>query len=116
MKNSSSYDKGLYAEILSILLLFFKGYRILKWRYKTKVGEIDIIAKKSNSLVFIEVKARKKLSDALESITPRQKDRIIRASSYFIKQKNYKKEPNIRFDVMILCDANFLPKHIKHAW
>ena len=53
-----TYQFGLFAEKIAILLLRLKGYQILKWRYKSYYGEIDIVAKKSRVIIFVEVKAR----------------------------------------------------------
>ena len=48
---------GLSIEKLALVILFCKGYQILAWRYKTPFGEIDIVVKKANTLIFIEVKS-----------------------------------------------------------
>ena len=60
-----TYDRGLWAENVAKIYLTFKGYRILQSRFKSPVGEIDIIAKKKNAIIFIEVKARKTETQAL---------------------------------------------------
>ena len=45
-KRKISYLYGIFSEIAAIIFLTFKGYTILDRRFKTKIGEIDIIAKK----------------------------------------------------------------------
>jgi putative endonuclease len=55
---------GLSAESRAAAYLIAKGYRILARRFKTPVGEIDIVARRRGVLVFVEVKAREKLADA----------------------------------------------------
>ena len=102
----NSYRLGRRAEIMAALFLKIKGYRILKRRYKTPVGEIDLIAKKGRNLVFIEVKARKTLRDGLEAITPNAQRRISRAAEYFLmsESENFPQAlsgQNIRFDAII---------------
>ena len=49
--------RGHVSEWIAAAYLFLKGYRILARRYRTKLGEIDIIARKGDLAVFIEVKA-----------------------------------------------------------
>ena len=55
----NSYSKGIVYEFLSILVLKCKGHKILKWRMRTPVGEIDIISQKSGVIFIHEVKYRK---------------------------------------------------------
>lgn len=95
-------------------LLTLKGYRILKHRYKTPVGEIDIIAKKKELLAFVEVKARKTKRAALESVTPKMQHRITKAAQYYLATH---KIDNIqcRFDLITVtgfcrCD------HLDNVW
>ena len=65
----SSYYRGILAEHISKFLLLIKGYKILKTRFKTKVGEIDLICYKKNTVIFIEVKSRKNREQFLDIIT-----------------------------------------------
>src|SRR5882757_3129488 len=57
----AAFRTGLSAESCAAALLMAKGYRILAKRFKTPHGEIDLVAKKRNLLVFVEVKARARL-------------------------------------------------------
>lgn len=121
----SSYKKGLWAEIIAALYLMCKGYIIIKHRFKTPIGEIDLIAKKGDEIIFIEVKHRSHLSDmrtGLYAITAKSQQRISRAADYFL-QKNQKNQSNaanpsgqaIRFDAIVIS----LPLrifHLKNAW
>ena len=59
-----AYRRGLFAETVAALLLRLKGYAIVARRYKTPVGEIDLVALKGKRLAFIEVKRRKTKEDA----------------------------------------------------
>lgn len=65
-----AYRRGLFAETVTALLLRLKGHRILARRYKTPVGEIDLVALKGRRLAFIEVKRRKTKDDAAWSCRP----------------------------------------------
>ena len=75
---------GLSAESRAAALLIAKGYRILARRYRSAVGEIDIVARRRGVLVFVEVKAREKLADAAEAIGKRQQSRIIAAAEFWL--------------------------------
>ena len=101
----TSYQIGLYSEFLARWFLRFHGYRILKNRYitgkKTGRAEIDIIAKKKNTIVFIEVKSRQTISAAWDAITPMQSVRLRRAAETFLF--NNKWTGDARFDVIVVC-------------
>ena len=62
-KRVRAYRHGLFAETVAALLLRLKGHRIVARRYKTPVGEIDLVALKGKRLAFIEVKRRKSLDE-----------------------------------------------------
>jgi putative endonuclease len=111
----SSYNFGILAEELAALYLRLKFYNILQRRYKTNMGEVDIIAKRGKSIVFIEVKARKNGRDIHEVITTNQKNRITRAAEVYLFHNKKLANDNIRFDVILLA-PQFLIKHIKNAW
>jgi len=75
---------GLSAESRAAAYLIAKGYRILFRRFRTPVGEIDIVARRRGVLVFVEVKARERLADAAEAIGKRQQNRIIAAAEFWL--------------------------------
>jgi putative endonuclease len=60
----AAFRLGLSAESRAAMLLMAKGYRIAARRFKTPFGEIDIVARRRNALVFVEVKARDSADDA----------------------------------------------------
>jgi len=107
--------KGRRAETLVILWLRLKGYRILGQRVKTPQGEIDIIAKRFKSLVFIEVKARKDFETGILSIKPRQIKRIISAANYWRSIKQNYNDFTCRFDIVIV-NPYLSITHIKNAF
>ena len=67
-KKITAYQKGHWAEILAAAYLWLKGYKILTRRYKSPVGEIDLIAQKGRTLAAVEIKARDEISTALEAV------------------------------------------------
>ena len=117
-KKIKAYYFGKFSEYIAVAFLFFKGYQILEIRYKTKVGEIDIIAYKKGYYIFTEVKARQDKVAALNAISQRQKARISRAAEFFMLRKIKEKDlnrSNFRFDVIVITPLKW-PVHIKDAW
>ncbi|MGB1361591.1 MAG: YraN family protein [Alphaproteobacteria bacterium] len=110
-KDNYRYKVGLLAEIYACVYLMIRGYRIVKWRYKIPVGEIDILAKKGGVFVVVEVKYRNNMETALYSITPNQKSRLINSAKWVMKK--YKTE-KIRFDAVLVSGFNI--SHIENAW
>lgn len=110
-----AYLRGLSAEFACVLLLRLKGYRILARRYRTPVGEIDVIARKGRVIAAIEVKARSSRDHALEAISPRQQKRIGRSLLYFQSANPRLSGIDYRFDVMWVGPGRF-PRHILDAW
>jgi putative endonuclease len=110
-----AYRDGHWAELAAAALLRLKGYRILHRRFKTPVGEIDIIARRRHMVAFVEVKRRATRLAALEAVTPRSRERISRAASWYIGKNPELANLDLRFDVMALAPGR-LPAHIKNAW
>ena len=106
---------GRFSETIAVIFLRLKGYRILKRRYKTHVGEIDIIAARWKTLVILEIKYRKTRSDAAESVTYKQRQRIERATIQFIQTHKGHIYTQIRFDVILISLYKGL-HHLKDAW
>jgi putative endonuclease len=96
-----AYRSGLLAESLVAFLLRLKGNRILARRYKTPVGEIDLIAVHGRRLTFVEVKRRKKFEDAAEALPTRARRRIVRAAQYWLAAHPAFNGYDMRFDVVL---------------
>src|SRR5262245_24383467 len=79
-----AFRTGISAESRAAAFLIAKGFRILARRYRTPVGEIDIVARRRRLLVFVEVKARDKFDDAAWSVTGRQRARIVAAAEAWL--------------------------------
>lgn len=110
-----TYKFGIIAEKIAIIFLRLKGYKILKWRYRNHFGEIDIIAKKSQKIIFIEVKARKNKTNIEEILKPKQLTRIKRSAQFFIAKNPQFHNCDLRFD-FIEIGKFFLPKHQRNYW
>src|SRR5258708_26921997 len=71
---------GLSAESRAAAYLVAKGYRIVARRFRSPVGEIDIVARRRGTLIFVEVKARERLGDAAGAVVGRQQRPILAAA------------------------------------
>ena len=107
--------KGRRAETRAALMLRLKGYRILAHRYRSPVGEIDLVAKRGHTLLAVEVKSRKSAAEAAFAIDARQQKRIARAAEHFLAANPRYADHKIRFDA-ILDVPKRLPRHIIDAW
>ena len=111
----AAFRTGLSAESRAAALLVAKGYRILAKRFKTPHGEIDLVAKKRNLVVFVEVKARARLDDAAYAVTPRQQARIIDAAQGWLMTHPEHAEFDLRFDAILIAPRR-LPRHLLAAF
>ncbi|MDH5723349.1 MAG: YraN family protein [Alphaproteobacteria bacterium] len=111
----TSYSKGVQAEKLAKAYLERNGYKVIQVRYKTKYGEIDLVARKNNILCFIEVKARAQKSDALEAVTARSRKRIENAASLFLAENPDCNHCDMRFDVVTVTGDSSV-QHLDNAW
>jgi putative endonuclease len=111
----AAFRLGLSAESRAAMLLIAKGYRIVARRWKTPVGEIDIVARRRSDLVFVEVKARGSLDDAAESVTERTKQRIITAAELWLAGHPDDVSCFIRFDAIMVAPGS-IPRHIVNAF
>ena len=96
-------------------ILTFKRYRILARRFRTPFGEIDLVVRRGNLLVFVEVKARASLEEAAYAVTPRQQRRIIDAAQAWLVAHPEHAEFELRFDVMLIAPRR-LPRHLLAAF
>jgi putative endonuclease len=110
-----AFALGLSAESRAAALLIAKGYRIVARRFRSGVGEIDIVARRRKTLVFVEVKARARLDDAAEAVIKRQQQRIIAAAEAWLASHPDDVTCDIRFDVMLVAPRS-LPRHIVAAF
>jgi putative endonuclease len=111
----AAFRLGLSAESCAAILLIAKGYRILARRWKTPFGEIDIVARRRGTLVFVEVKARERADDAAEAVTGRNQRRIIAAAELWLARNPADAQRDIRFDVVLVTPGK-IPEHIANAF
>jgi putative endonuclease len=111
----AAFRTGLSAESRAAAFLMAKGYRILAKRFRTPHGEIDIVARRRNLIVFLEVKARASLDDAAYAVTPRQQQRIIDAAQGWLMAHPEHADFELRFDAMLIAPRR-LPRHLLAAF
>ena len=102
---------GLHAETAGIWLLRLKGYSILAHRYLGAGGEIDIIASRGSTVVFVEVKARPSLEDGMTSITREKGRRMSRAARHWLARNPRAANKTWRGDAIFLAPWR-LPLHV----
>lgn len=109
---------GRIGEDTACAYLKEKGYEILKRNYYTRYGEIDIIAKDNDALVFVEVKQRssKRYGTGAQAVTSKKMDKI-RICARLYLQENELHDQEVRFDVIdILSGLDIRINHIIAAF
>lgn len=105
---------GRWSEQAAGLLLRLKGYAILTTRYRTPVGEIDIVAKRGKLVAFVEVKTRPTTDEALGAVSHHARRRIIAAADAFISRHPHLAHCHMRYDIIAV--AGWRMKHVTNAW
>jgi putative endonuclease len=111
----AAFRLGLSAESRAAMLLIAKAYRILARRWKTPFGEVDIVARRRHTLVFVEVKARASADEAIEAVTERSQQRIIKAAEMWLAHHPNDGKGDVRFDVIVVTPGK-MPQHIPNAF
>jgi len=114
-RRRGAYRLGLRAETLAALYLRAKGWRILARRFRAGGGEIDIIARRGDTIAFIEVKARADREAALAAITPATRRRIASAARTWCAGREDLSLMTLRFDAVLVCPWA-LPVHVADAF
>lgn len=110
------WRRGYFAEEFCRLYLLLHGYKTLAHRYKTPLGEIDLIVKRGRQIAFIEVKARKTERDGGEAVQGKSMQRIGNAAKLFLSAHPAYHTCNLRFDVMVVTSFWKRPLWHKNAW
>lgn len=107
---------GSRQEELAAAYLEQRGVRILERNYRSRQGEIDLIARDGDYLVFIEVKFRKDNRHGVpaEAVNARKQQRIRHTAAYYLYQSRYGDDVPCRFDVVAILDNDI--EWIKHAF
>lgn len=86
-----------------------QGYQILEYNFRCRMGEIDIVAKDGEYLVFVEVKYRSsaKTGSPLEAVDTRKQRVISKVASYYCLTHGYGETKPCRFDVVAICGEEY---------
>ncbi|MCL6705784.1 YraN family protein [Pseudomonas sp. R2.Fl] len=106
---------GHVAEWLGALFLLTRGYRILAVRYRTRLGEVDIIVRKGDVVAFVEVKSRRDPRAAVDAVTETTKRRIQAASDLWIGRRRDAHRLTRRYDILAFSGWK-LPTHFTDAF
>lgn len=117
--NNFKNHGGKFAEFLARFYMRLKGYKIVATNVKvgrgTTAGEVDFVALKGHTLVFVEVKKRQNLDVARYAILPQQQKRIVTAAKVFLQNNRQYQNYDVRFDA-VLVKLPFTIEHIRNAW
>jgi putative endonuclease len=112
----NTYKSGLFAEFLARMYLRLHGFQILKARYitgrYTGRAEIDIIARRGNLIIFVEVKNRPTAAVGLDAVTFSQARRLRRAAETYLARLRW--TGDARFDIIVVSGLHRI-KHFKNA-
>ncbi len=116
----NKYNKqGHFAEKLAMFWLMLKGWWPVALNFRvgkgTGAGEIDLIMVRGRTIIFVEVKKRKTLVQAMEAITIQNQIRVSKAAAVFLAGHPIYKTYQARFDAVLLSPKR-LPKHLPNAW
>lgn len=107
--------RGHNAEYWAALYLLLRGYRILAIRYRTRLGEIDLIARKRDVVAFVEVKARSSGAGAVDAVSVRSQQRIRAAADLWLSRHKDAARFSLRFDIVAILPRR-LPQHFIDAF
>jgi putative endonuclease len=110
-----AYRRGHFAEAVAAWYLRAKGFRILARRYVSPVGEIDLVARRGNLVVFVEVKMRRDWDMAAHAIGRHQQHRIVQAARHWLQKAGTAGDGDLRFDAVLL-NRFAMPRHIANAF
>ncbi|MDG4893359.1 YraN family protein [Mesorhizobium sp. WSM4976] len=110
-----AYRRGHRGEWLAALALMLKGYRILARRHRTRLGEIDLIARRGDLVLFVEVKARRTLIEAMEAIGRESERRIEGAADLWLSRQPDYGRLSMLFDMVAVLPWRW-PVHVENAF
>lgn len=99
---ATAYHNGLAAEDIALRLYETLGATLLEKRWRRREGEIDLIVSLNNQIIFVEVKARKTLAAAAESLSAKQQARILNVAQRYLAESKAGLGAETRFDVVLV--------------
>ena len=116
--SESSHERGLLGEQRAVDYLTNAGYCIRERNFRTRRGEVDIIASEGRTLVFVEVKCWKTIdfADLGVSVGKRKQRRIIEASRVYLARQEASNHTRVRFDVIFIQGETMEVHHVREAF
>jgi putative endonuclease len=114
-KRRKAYRRGQRGEWLAAAALMAKGFRILARRYRTKLGEIDLIARRGDLVLIVEVKARRTLMEAMDAVAYASERRIEGAADLWLSRQPDYGRLSVRFDMVAVLPWRW-PVHVENIF
>lgn len=116
--SESSHQKGRLGEQCGVEFLRRCGFRIVERNFRTRRGEIDIVATDGPTLVFVEVKHWKAIDieDLEISISKRKQRRIIEASRIYLMRVGLTDRVSVRYDLLFVKGDSMEVHHVRDAF
>lgn len=114
-KKQIAEQRGKRAEFVALWYLRLKGYRLLIHRFKVGAGEVDLIMRRGQTTIFVEVKARRSIDEAVIAITDSQAKRISSAARVWMARDEVAAQSFCRFDIVAVTPYLW-PTHITNAF
>ncbi|WP_011583318.1 MULTISPECIES: YraN family protein [Chelativorans] len=115
LSRQRAYRKGHRGEWLAAFALRLKGYRILAHRFKTPLGEIDLIARRGDLVAIVEVKARPTLGEAMEAVSFTAQRRIDAAADLWLSRQPDYARLSLRYDLVAVLPRRW-PVHVENIY
>lgn len=111
----SALRRGRRGEWLAAAALMLKGFRILARRHRTRLGEIDLIARRGDLVLIVEVKARPTLEQAMDAVGFEARRRIAGAADLWLARQPDHARLSLRFDLIAILPRRW-PVHVVNAF
>ena len=106
--------RGRRAETVAAWWLRLHGWRVVARRVRTPVGEVDLIARRGGTLIFVEVKARERLDNGLQALHPAALARVARAAAA-VADRYGAGCATLRIDAVVIVPGHW-PRHYRDIW
>ncbi|GBQ88816.1 YraN family protein [Asaia krungthepensis] len=101
MRGSAAHAAGKEAESHACALIAQHGFSIMARRCRTPLGEIDVVAASPTTLIFVEVKQRRSLTEAAFALAPAQQRRVLQAADFLIHTRPEWHREAMRIDLIM---------------
>lgn len=107
--------RGRLSEYVAALYLLLKGYRIVAMRYRSRGGEVDIIARRGAVIALVEVKARRSAAQSVDAVGFSSQQRIRSAGDHWLSRQRDAAALSVRCDIVAIVPGRW-PKHFMDAF